>query len=173
MATRCEEEALRSRDPRGPEPWGGGRGRGLLTTCGAANAGPLSPTRLAPHSWRADPWSSNRVSPALEKDRGFVNGAIGIVEIVLCDTPHTCVFTVRLTSGSMVVVHPPFELATRLFTLRVRVRNHNSPRPGIESRSGMVVLRSFAPSSWGHQKKVNAVKANILVFLREVVHFQT
>ena len=78
----------------------------LLTTCGAANAGPLSPTRLAPHSWRADPWSSNRVSPALEKDRGFVNGAIGIVEIVLCDTPHTCVFTVRLTSGSMVVVHP-------------------------------------------------------------------
>ena len=75
-------------------------------TCGAANAGPLSPTRLAPHSWRADPWSSNWVSLALEKDRGFVHGAIGIVEIVLCDTPHTCVFTVRLTSGSMVVVHP-------------------------------------------------------------------
>ena len=73
---------------------------------GAGSIGPLSPTRLAPHSWRADPWSSNQVSPALEKDRGFVNGAIGIVEIVLCGTPHTCVFTVRLTSGSMVVVHP-------------------------------------------------------------------
>ena len=28
MATRCEEVALRTRDPRGPEPWGGGRGRG-------------------------------------------------------------------------------------------------------------------------------------------------
>ena len=106
MAKKSQQEAPTTRGTWGPGPWGGGRGRGLLTTCGAANAGPLSPTRLAPHSWRADPWSSNRVSPALEKDRGFVNGAIGIVEIVLCDTPHTCVFMVRLTSGSMVVVHP-------------------------------------------------------------------
>ena len=142
------------------------RNSDLLTTCGAANAGPLSPTRLAPHSWRADPWSSNRVSPALEKDRGFVNGAIGIVEIVLCDTPH-----MRLHGSTYKWKYgrgtPPFELATRLFTLRVRVRNHNSPRPGIESRSGMFVLRSFAPSSWGHQKKVSAMQAKIWISCRK------
>ena len=39
----------------------------LLTTCGAANAGPFSPTRLAPHSWRADPWSSSNLAPSLAR----------------------------------------------------------------------------------------------------------
>ena len=37
----------------------------LLTTCGAAHAGPFSPTRLAPHSWRADPWSYILAPPPL------------------------------------------------------------------------------------------------------------
>ena len=32
---------------------------------GAGNIGPLSPTRLAPHSWRADPWSYILASPPL------------------------------------------------------------------------------------------------------------
>ena len=43
-----------------------------------------------------------RLTRNLDKDRGFVNGAVGTIEDVLSDR----VFTVRLSSGVMVLVHP-------------------------------------------------------------------
>ena len=47
----------------------------------------------------------------MDKERGFVNGAIAIVHHVLVDyNPaegrHTSIFTARLTTGTMVLVHP-------------------------------------------------------------------
>ena len=58
MAKKSQQDALTTRGPPGPEPWGGGRGRGRGMPAGGKGR-PFSPTRLAPHSWRADPWSSN------------------------------------------------------------------------------------------------------------------
>ena len=43
-----------------------------------------------------------RLTRNLDKDRGFVNGAVGTIEDVLSD----CVFTVKLSSGVMILVHP-------------------------------------------------------------------
>ena len=43
-----------------------------------------------------------RLTRNLDKDRGFVNGAVGTIEDILSD----CVFTVKLSSGVMVLVHP-------------------------------------------------------------------
>ena len=43
-----------------------------------------------------------RLTRNLDKDRGFVNGAVGTIEDVLSP----CVFTMRLSSGVMVLVHP-------------------------------------------------------------------
>ena len=52
-----------------------------------------------------------RLTRNIDKERGFVNGAIAIVVHVLVDyNPsegrHTCIFTARLTTGSMILVHP-------------------------------------------------------------------
>ena len=43
-----------------------------------------------------------RLTRNLGKDRGFVNGAVGTIEDILSN----CVFTVKLSSGVMVLVHP-------------------------------------------------------------------
>ena len=43
-----------------------------------------------------------RLTRNLDKDRGFVNGAVGTIQDVLSP----CVFTVKLSSGVMVLVHP-------------------------------------------------------------------
>ena len=43
-----------------------------------------------------------RLTRNLDKDRGFVNGAVGTIEDILSDS----VFTVKLSSGVMVLVHP-------------------------------------------------------------------
>ena len=43
-----------------------------------------------------------RLTRNLDKDRGFVNGAVGTIEDVLSP----CVFTLKLSSGVMVLVHP-------------------------------------------------------------------
>ena len=51
MAKKSQQDAPTTRGGGGPEPWGGGRGRGnplLMYDL------PI-PTLLAPHSWRADP----------------------------------------------------------------------------------------------------------------------
>ena len=45
-----------------------------------------------------------RLSRNLDKERGFCNGAIGVVTIVLESRPP--VFVVKLSHGSLVVVHP-------------------------------------------------------------------
>ena len=49
-----------------------------------------------------------RLTRNIDKDRGYVNGAVGSVRRVLsrdkCDTP--TVFTVELSSGVLVLVHP-------------------------------------------------------------------
>ena len=50
-----------------------------------------------------------RCTRNLDKDRGFVNGAIAVVVDVLVDyNPsegrHTCIFTARLSTGSMILV---------------------------------------------------------------------
>ena len=45
-----------------------------------------------------------RLTRNLDKDRGFVNGAIGVIEVVL-DSIHG-VFLLRLTTGNLVLVHP-------------------------------------------------------------------
>ena len=52
-----------------------------------------------------------RCTRNIDKERGFVNGAIATVVDVLVDyNPsqgrHTCVFTARLSTGSMILVHP-------------------------------------------------------------------
>jgi hypothetical protein len=52
-----------------------------------------------------------RLTKNIDKERGFVNGAIAVVCDVLVDyNPsegrHTCIFTARLTTGSMILVHP-------------------------------------------------------------------
>ena len=45
-----------------------------------------------------------RLTRNLDKDRGFVNGAIGVIEVVLSQPQG--VFLVRLTTGTLVLVHP-------------------------------------------------------------------
>ena len=52
-----------------------------------------------------------RLTRNIDKDRGFVNGAIAVVVDVLADYDpskgqHTCIFTARLTTGGMILVHP-------------------------------------------------------------------
>ena len=47
-----------------------------------------------------------RLTRNLEKQRGFVNGAIGRIEEVLQDSRDAVVFSLRLMSGTMVLVHP-------------------------------------------------------------------
>jgi hypothetical protein len=52
-----------------------------------------------------------RLTRNIDKERGFVNGAIAVVVEVLVDfNPsegrHSCIFTARLTTGSMILVHP-------------------------------------------------------------------
>ena len=52
-----------------------------------------------------------RLTKNIDKDRGFVNGAIAVVVEVLVDyNPsagrHSCIFTARLTTGSMILVYP-------------------------------------------------------------------
>lgn len=47
-----------------------------------------------------------RLSRNLDKDRGFVNGALGLVTHIL--NAQATVFTMRLTHGAMVLVHPIF-----------------------------------------------------------------
>jgi hypothetical protein len=52
-----------------------------------------------------------RLTRNIDKERGFVNGAIAVVVDVLVDyNPsegrHACIFSARLTSGSMILVHP-------------------------------------------------------------------
>jgi len=52
-----------------------------------------------------------RLTKNIDKERGFVNGAIAVVVDVLVDyNPsdgrHSCIFTARLTTGSMILVHP-------------------------------------------------------------------
>ena len=52
-----------------------------------------------------------RLTKNIDKERGFVNGAIAIVVDVLVDyNPsegrHTCIFTARLTTGTMILAHP-------------------------------------------------------------------
>ena len=63
---------------------------------------------------RAGMWL--RLTRNLDKDRGFVNGAIGQVQEVLKNTPGQApVFTMRLTHGCMVVVLPIVGKDGRLF----------------------------------------------------------
>ena len=45
-----------------------------------------------------------RLTRNLDKDRGFVNGAIGVIEHVL--NAASGIFLVRLISGNLVLVHP-------------------------------------------------------------------
>ena len=45
-----------------------------------------------------------RLTRNLDKDRGFVNGAIGVIEVVL--SAEEGVFLARLTTGTLVLVHP-------------------------------------------------------------------
>ena len=45
-----------------------------------------------------------RLARNLDKDRGFVNGAIGVIEVIL-DSIHG-VFLLRLSTGNLVLVHP-------------------------------------------------------------------
>ena len=45
-----------------------------------------------------------RLTRNLDKDRGFVNGAIGVIEVVLSAADG--VFLARLTTGTLVLVHP-------------------------------------------------------------------
>ena len=52
-----------------------------------------------------------RLTRNIDKERGFVNGAIAVVCDMLEDyNPsegrHTCIFTARLTTGAMILVHP-------------------------------------------------------------------
>ena len=52
-----------------------------------------------------------RLTRNIDKERGFVNGAIAVVVDVLVDyNPsagrNSCIFTARLTTGSMILVHP-------------------------------------------------------------------
>jgi hypothetical protein len=47
-----------------------------------------------------------RLTRNLDKDKGFVNGALGTVDLLL--DPRGCVFTFRLQSGAMLLVHPVF-----------------------------------------------------------------
>ena len=57
-----------------------------------------------------------RLSRNLDKDRGFVNGALGQVqELLRCGPGLALIFTVRLTHGCMVVVHPIAHDDGRLF----------------------------------------------------------
>ena len=45
-----------------------------------------------------------RLTRNLDKDRGFVNKAMGVIEVVL--SADDGVFLVRLTTGTLVLVHP-------------------------------------------------------------------
>ena len=47
-----------------------------------------------------------RLTRNLDKKRGFCNGAMGQVVDLLCSDSHGVVFTMRLTHGAMVIVHP-------------------------------------------------------------------
>ena len=49
-----------------------------------------------------EPGLQIRLTRNLDKDRGFVNGAVGTIDEVLSP----CVFTLKLSSGVMVLVHP-------------------------------------------------------------------
>ena len=63
-----------------------------------------------------------RLSRNLDKDRGFVNGALGQVqELLRCGPRLAPIFTVRLTHGCMVVVHPIAHDDGRLFLPCVRL----------------------------------------------------
>jgi len=78
-----------------PEGW---RARGF----------PMDPNIGEAQDFYAHPGVRVRLTRNLDKDRGFVNGAIGIVKKVLACDEDGCpyVFTVELSDGTMLLVHP-------------------------------------------------------------------
>ncbi len=60
---------------------------------------------LGTYRMRVRPGIQIRLSRNLDKPRGFVNGALGEVQDVYCSREDFVVFSLRLTSGVMVLVH--------------------------------------------------------------------
>ena len=77
-----------------------------------------------------------RLTRNLDKDRGFVNGAIGEVVDVLS----LCVFTVKLSSGCMVLVHPIVE--------------------EWKDEDGLMCQRSFLPCSYGYATTIRRAQGS-------------
>ena len=77
----------------------------------AKNGFPTDPNVGKDQKMVVRPELTIRLTRNLDKDRGFVNGAIAVVVDVLVDyNPsegrHTCIFTARLSTGFMILVHP-------------------------------------------------------------------
>ena len=90
-----------------------------------------------------------RLTRNLDKDRGFVNGAIAVVCDVLVDYQPSigqcsCVFTAKLSTGHMILVHPVSagraDTLHTFFALHLWVRDHNSSCTGCNARLCMFVF---------------------------------
>ena len=78
-----------------------------LSSDASMHGSPEDPNVGECHFFYAHPGVLVRLTRNLDKERGFVNGAVGTVRTILArhgDTP--TVFTVQLSTGVMVLVHP-------------------------------------------------------------------
>ena len=92
---------------------------------------PTDPNQGECQLFYASPGIVVRMTRNVDKDRGYVNGAVGVVRRVLSSDMDgiPTVFTVELSTGVYILVHPIYDKKTLLFTLHLWLCHDNQASP--------------------------------------------